>query len=464
MQRTSWSPEQRLLTVGLASMVTAVAFEGMAVPTVLPDTLADLGGLAWYGWAFSGFWLANLVGITLAGAESDHAGPIGPFILGTAGFALGLGVAALAPSMEVVVLGRIIQGLGAGAISAVIYVAVARGYDAAAQPRMIAVISSAWVVPGLVGPLIAGTIAEQSTWRWVFGGLAPLLPLAAVPVVVSLRGLPRPMAAGAGARLGAARDALLLALGSGLALSALSVGHPVLGLVLAVVGIIALHPPLRRLLPEGTLSARPGRGAAVAALALISIAFLGAEAFVPLAVSSVRNAGVVAGGLALTAAAVTWATGSWVQARLAGRGARRSLVAAAFSLVLVGIAVVTTVPLTSVPIWVASAAWAVAGLGMGLGYSTLTLMTIESASPGAEGAAAAAVQLGNTLGIAAGTGIAGGIVSLVARGPGLAPAIGLANLVMIVACGVGLVITRRLPVRGAVGALPSAVGEHGPAL
>jgi MFS family permease len=465
--RTAWGPGQRLLTAGLVFLVTATAFEGLAVPTVLPDTLEQLGGLDLYGWAFSGYWLANLVGITLAGIEADRRGPVRPFMVGAALAGLGLAVAALGDVMAWVVAGRVIQGLGAGAIGAIVYVAIARGYDGSARPRMIAVISSAWVIPGLVGPALAGLVAEQLGWRWVFGGLAPLIPAAAVAVAAPLGRLRATPAGSETTPPARASDAILLAAGSGLVLAAVSLRPVLLGLLAAVVGILGVRRALVRLLPAGTLRARPGRAAGIAALALVSIAFFGAEAFVPLAVASVRGAGTLAGGLALTTAAVTWAAGSWIQARLAVGGTRRTLVAAGFVLVLGGIALETSVPLTALaPIWVAPLAWAIAGLGMGLTYSTVTLVALETAPAGAEGATSAAVQLANTLGIAIGTGVAGAIVAYAAvSGPGLAPGIALANLLMLAVCLIGLFVVRRLPEPGrpthVSGPVPS---EHGPTL
>jgi MFS family permease len=443
----AWSPGQRLLTVGLASMVTAVAFEGLAVPTILPDTLGELRGIELYGWAFSGFWLSNLVGIALAGAEADRRGPMLPFIAGVVAFAGGLLVAGVAPAMEWVVAGRVVQGLGAGSIAAITYVAVARGYHPAAQPRMIAVISSAWVLPGLLGPAVAGWISQEIGWRWAFIGLAPLLPLASVAVALPLARLPAPRRAAAGtAGRGSVRDALQLALGAGALLAAATWGALLSGLVAAGVGLLLMAGPLRRLLPDGDLTARTPRGAAVATLALLSVAFFGVEAFIPLTVASIRGAGTIAGGLALTAAAVTWAAGAWLQARLAERRSRRGVTLAGLLAVGAGIALASSVAILAVPpVAVAASAWAVAGLGMGLAYSTTTLAVIESAEAGREGAASASVQLANTLGIALGTGLAGGVVAIAAQGPlGLAPGVVIANLLMLVALLVALVAARRM--------------------
>lgn len=447
--RGAWTPQQRLLTAGLVFMVTAVGFEGLAVPTVLPATLAQLGGLPLYGWAFSGFWLSSLVGITLSGVEADRHGPRAPMVAGALLFAGGLLIAGQASGMEWVVVGRVVQGIGAGAIASIVYVVIARGYDASAQPRMIAVISSAWVVPGLVGPAVAGYVAQESSWRWTFLALAPLLPLAAVALAGSLARLGPPVSVprDQARDLRPVRDAVVLAFAAALVLGALTQGQALLVLPTLLVGVLLAIRPLQHLLPDGTLGARPGRGAAVAVLGLISVAFFGVEAFVPLAVVSMRGASTVAGGLALTAAAVTWAAGSWLQARMTGRGSRRALIAAGILLIAVGIALEAAVPLTSLaPVWLAAAGWAISGLGMGIAYSTATLTIIESAPAGGEGAASAAVQLANTLGIGLGTGVAGAVVAFGAAGTlGEAPAIAIADVLMLVVCGVTLAIVGRMP-------------------
>jgi len=67
---------------------------------------------------------------------------------------------------------------------------------------------------------------------------------------------------------------------------------------------------------------------------------------------------------------------------------------------------------TTIPAGIAAIAWGVTGLGMGLAYSTATLVVLESAPAGEEGAASSATQLANVLGTAVGTGIGGAIVAL----------------------------------------------------
>jgi MFS family permease len=185
-----WSPRYRWLTLGLILLTLGPAFEGLAVATILPKVVANLGGLSLYGWAFSAYMLATLVGLILAGGEADRRGPALPFIGGVGLFVIGLTLAGTASSMIVFVLSRGVQGLGAGLLASVALVCVGRGYSETVKPRMLAVLSSAWVVPGLVGPALAGIIADFAGWRWVFLGLTPILPLATILVLPSLRQLP----------------------------------------------------------------------------------------------------------------------------------------------------------------------------------------------------------------------------------------------------------------------------------
>ena len=191
-----WSRERRTLTVGLVLTITLVAFESLAIATVMPVVSDDLGGLGLYGWVFSGFFLGNLLGIVLAGQDADRHGPARPFAVGLATFALGLLGGGLAPSMGVLVAARVLQGIGAGAIPAVAYVSVGRVYPPALRPRLFAIFSTAWVVPGLIGPAVAAVVAAAVGWRWVFLGLLPLVIAAGILVVLALRHVPPPASPG----------------------------------------------------------------------------------------------------------------------------------------------------------------------------------------------------------------------------------------------------------------------------
>jgi len=438
-----WDREHRALTIGLVMTVAFTAFEALAVATVLPVTVKDIGGLALYGWTFSGFMLANLVGIVAAGNASDVRGPAFPFTAGVTLFVVGLLVAGVAPTMPILVGGRIVQGLGAGGIAAVSYAAIASGYPDAAKPRMLALLSSAWVVPGLLGPALAGAIADHLGWRLVFLGLAPPTVVGAILAIPPLRRLPHERAGETGNRL---RLALLLAVGFACALLGLDRGVSWTAVGALVVGLGIALPAFRRLVPEGTLRAAPGQPAALAIMGLLGFAFFGAETFVPLALTDVRGHSATVAGLPLTLGTLSWTAGAWIQAREAPRRSRRSLIA--FGLALIGLGVGGTAGVLSdrVPLAAVTLAWGVAALGMGIAYSTTALAILEGAPAGREGESSAALQLTMTLGTALGTGIGGALLAALTSGGGsLHVGIGAAYAASLATLLLGLAATRRLP-------------------
>lgn len=446
-----WSAGRRGLTTGLVLTVSMAALESVSVATILPATTADIGGLELYGWAFSGFMLANLLGITAAGGQADRRGVATPFAAGVGLFVLGLLCAGAAVSMPMLVAGRVVQGFGAGAISAVSYVAVARGYAPAERPHMIALLSSAWVAPGLIGPALAGVVADHLSWRWVFLGLAPCTAAAAALAWPALRKLRGHEASDGSAGEAPAEEAhsmlaaLALTVGAAALLYGLGLGPSVPAVSLVVAGGTLGVPALRRLVPDGTLRARRGLPAAIAVMGLLSAAFFAAEAFLPLLLTAIRGRSSTVAGLALTAATVCWTAGAWIQARLAPTRSRRAMVAAGLLLIAAGIAGTGAVLSERVPVVVAALAWGVAGLGMGVAYSTTALVVLEMAPPGREGAASASMQLANVLGVALGTGFGGAIVALGTTAGHPSPlAIGIVDLVAIAMAAFALAAARGL--------------------
>lgn len=439
---TVWDRDHRALTIGLVLTVAFTAFEALAVATVLPVTVAEIGGLALYGWSFSGFMLANLIGIVAGGDASDARGPAAPFAIGVALFAAGLVIAGLAGTMPIVVAGRVVQGFGAGAVSAVSYATIASAYDDASRPRMIALLSSAWVVPGLLGPALAGAVADHVGWRAVFLGLVPPTLLAAalaIPPLRRLRGAGEP-------KPGRIADAVVLAVGTAAALSAFALDRVLFAAPLVVLGVAVGVPPLVRLMPPGTLRAAPGAPAAIAIMALLGVSFFGAEAFVPLALTDVRATSAAVSGLPLTFGTLTWTVGAWVAERPWAQRQRRRLIAAGVALIAAGVAGTASILAEVVPVGAAFAGWALAALGMGIAYSTTALTILEHAPSDRTGEWSASLQLAMTLGTALGTGLGGSMLAGVnAAGGTLTTGIATAWLACGAALGLGLAVTTRLP-------------------
>jgi MFS family permease len=440
------SPPRRGLTIGLVLTITLVAFEALAVITILPAIKDDLEGIRLYGWATSAFQLGVMVGIVVAGGQADRRGPVPPFLAGIALFAAGLVVGGLAPTMLVLVLGRALQGLGAGAVPAVAYAVIGRSYPEALRPRVFAVLSTAWVVPGLVGPAVSALVAERLGWRWVFLGLLPLVVASAALALPSLRriGPPARPVSPAG-RLG---RAVAVAAAAGLVLAGLSSRSPLAGAALVAAGLLLGVRPLRRLLPPGTLAARPGLPVTVLSRGLLTFAFFGADTYVPLALTSVRGRSTAVASVAVTAATLSWTAAAWVQERKAADWPGRRLIRAGFLIVAAGIACEVAALHPGVPVAVGVAGWAVGGFGIGLAYSPLSLIVLGEAPSGQEGVASASLQLADTLGVALGAGLGGVLVAVGAAGgraewAGIAGAYALTATVAVA----GAVLARRIPSR-----------------
>lgn len=415
-----FAPHRRQLVIGLVLTVTLVAFEAMAVAAIMPDVKDDLGGLSLYGWVFSGFFLASLLGIVVAGQLADSRGLVLPYAVGLGLFSAGLVVGGAAGSMPMLVVGRLLQGFGAGAIPAIAYASIGRGIPGPLRPKMFAVLSTAWVVPGLVGPSAALLVEHTLSWRWVFLILVPLVVVAGVMTVPALAAMGPPEGAELEDEAHAVRRAaqnlrvrqvLLLVVGVGAAFVAAS-GVPVpVAVVLLLAGVPLAINSLVHLLPDGTLRLERGIPATVAVRGLLTFGFFAADAYVPLAVVDGRGGSSWIAGAALTVSALTWSAASWIQANLIDRIGPRALDRIGFGALASGIAVMLGVAL-GLPVALAVVAWAIAGFGIGIAYAPQAVTVLASAKPGEEGSASAAIQLSDAVGIALGTGVAGGIISL----------------------------------------------------
>jgi MFS family permease len=318
-----------------------------------------------------------------------------------------------------------------------------------------AIFSTAWVIPGITGPTIAGEIERLASWHWVFLGLLPLVVIAAVIAIPALGRLTRDherdvAALGADERR-ADRTRLVrvaaLVLGVGLVLAGGTVGHPVATVVLIAAGLPLAVPAFIRLVPAGTVRLRAGLPAIIAVRGLLTCAFFGVDAYVTLAAAEGRGGSTRLGGIALSVTAVLWTVGAWAQERVVARLGPRTLDRAAFSL----LAVASTGMLVTalwLPAWVIIPAWGLAGIGMGIGYAPLSVSALGAAEDGKEGQATAALTLCDTLGVSLGTGAGGALIALgdgrgwdSSTGVALAFALGIA-----VAVG-GLVAAGRLPTR-----------------
>ncbi|GAA4229877.1 MFS transporter [Streptosporangium album] len=391
-----FAERHRALTVGMVALISLVAFEYLAVATAMPVVADELDGHALYGLAFSGAMAAGVIATVLGGRWSDARGPVGPLWAGVAAFAAGLVVAGTAPTMDLFVAGRFVQGFGGGLFQVSMYVVVSRVYPAEIHPRVFSIFATAWVVPSMIGPAITGLVVENAGWRWVFIGVTAFILPAALLLWRGLATAPMSDRPSPGARSSIVRRlgwAVLTAVGA--ALMQYGGAARGAGLILLLAGLAVLAASLPRLLPAGTLSAARGLPSVITLRGIAAGAAIGGEAFLPLMLNEERGLSLTMAGLTLTGGALSWSFGSWVVGR---RRFDRVLVLRAGSVLIAsGLALMGLTVFAVVPVATAFLGEIVLGLGMGIVYPTLSVLVLELSRPGEEGENSASLGVGESV-------------------------------------------------------------------
>ncbi len=389
------APQYRALTVGMVALITLVAFESLAVTTAMPTVAQALDGLSLYALAFGGPLASGVVAMVVSGTWSDLKGPTRPLWHGTGWFLAGLVIAGLAPTMEVLVVGRVIQGFGAGLLTVALYVVVGHLYPAELRPRIFAAFATGWVVPSLVGPAIAGLIVEHANWRIVF--LA--VPVLAVPAALIMRpGLFKGEHVARSGKLWSQQA--WYAVGAAIGVGLLHYGgqrHGALQLILLAVGLVAVVVFAPKLLPKGTFTIRAGLPSVIALRGLVAAAGFGAEVFLPLMLTRERGLSPAFAGLVLTVSALSWTAASWYRGRPNQPFEHHVFLQAGMVSLLLGIAIAAATLDDRVPVVVGILGWALAGLGMGTVFPTVSVLVLEYSTLEQQGANSSALQLSDSL-------------------------------------------------------------------
>lgn len=435
------SPRYRATTIGMVALVSLYGFEALAVAAAMPTVAHDLDGLRLYALAFGGTLATSVIGMTLAGRWSDRLGPARPLWLGLVCFIAGLLLAGFAHTMPQLVLGRLLQGLGAGAVSVSLYVMVGRTFPEAMRPRVFAAFSAGWVVPSLIGPGISGLIVQHLGWRWVF----LIVPLLAVPAALLLRpalrdvGAPPPSARSDDRvirwAIGAAAGALLLYIGGQ------QHGWTALALLAPALALLALCS--WKLLPTGTLRLRRGLPSVIALRGIAASAFFGCEAFLPLLLQRERGLSPLLAGVALSLGALGWFSGSWLQGHQQRGWTRPQLLVTGALLMCAGIVATSLAIQPATPLWFALAGWTLTGFGMGLIYPSLSVLTLSLSPPAQQGANTSALQLSEALGVATTLAISGSLFALFLQGNVMLGYL-LTYAIMLVLAVASVVVARRI--------------------
>lgn len=403
------APAYAATTIGLFSLIAFAAFEVMAVTTVMPTIARDLDGFDEYALAFAAPFASGVVGMVAAGMWTDRSGPLRPLVVSLVTFSLGMVVCGIAPTMEVLVVGRVLQGLGSGSMVVVAYVLVGMVYPARLQPAIFAAFAAAWVLPALFGPGLAALVADTVGWRWVFLGILALVALAAALVTPTARAQPAPSEPTATPRtrlvwavVAASAVLALELLGSGTGPTLVAAAG---AFVLVVVGV-------RPLLPPGVLVLRRGLPSVIATRGLLSASFFCAEAYIVYALQERWDLTPGQAGIALTCVGVVWAASSQVSSRLGGRVSHETALRFGTTVVLAGIAgIALLVWLRSdgggLPAAVTVAAYVLASVGMGFAYPRTSVAMLAATTDSDRGFNASALQVADSLGAALALSVSG---------------------------------------------------------
>ncbi|MBE0682111.1 MAG: MFS transporter [Anaerolineales bacterium] len=163
-------PQNRiiLVTIGVMLSLFLASMESTVVATAMPTIVGQLGGLEHYSWVFSAFMLTSTTFVPLYGKLSDIYGRRRIYVIAMALFLLGSVMCGLANSMTQLILGRALQGLGAGGIQPLAFILIGEMFNLRQRAKMQGLFSGVWGFSSIVGPLLGGYIVDKFTWHWIF--------------------------------------------------------------------------------------------------------------------------------------------------------------------------------------------------------------------------------------------------------------------------------------------------------
>jgi MFS family permease len=463
--RREWLPALAVLVGG----VLLHSMNVLIVATVLPSIVQEVGGATVMSWPTTAFLASSILAATCTGLLTVAIGARSAYCAGALIFGVGALLCAHAASMGHFIAGRFVQGFGGGLLAAVAYILVRSTFPQPIWPRVLALISGAWSVSILVGPLAGGVFARHGDWRSVFVGvtaLAVLLAAAAVWTLPRARERAAALPPVPGARV-ALICLAIVALSSAAVMDAPVAKGCLIALTLAALaGMLRLNRSASvRLLPSDAFSLRSVAGVGLWSALLLAIAYSPLQIFVPLFLQRLHGFEPLAAGYAVAASSLGWTAGALAVAGLSNAWSRRMLIIgpAVMAIGLLGVGVQGPAG----PI--AGLLWAIVLVGLGIGMCwAFVAQRVMGGAAREEGTIAASAmptvqQVGLALGGAAAglvanmTGVSSGDVAGIAQAAFWVPASFTCAAALAGVMGLRLaILTRRLPVNdsGAIAESP----------
>lgn len=177
----------KIVTIAIFLTTFMTAIEGTIVSTAMPTIVSDLNGLEIMNWVVSTFLLMTAVSTPIYGKLADSIGRKPVFLFGIAVFVVGSALCGIAQNMVELILFRVIQGLGSGAVQPVAVTIIADLYTLEKRAKMLGLNSGFWGVASVIAPLLGGFIVQHLSWHWIFYINVPLGIIAFLLVVFFLK-------------------------------------------------------------------------------------------------------------------------------------------------------------------------------------------------------------------------------------------------------------------------------------
>lgn len=387
--------EHRVVALSVLGLMTFIAFESFAVTTALPVVATDLRAEQWYPLAYAATLTTALVGMTIGGSWADRRGVSMPLAVGGSLFLAGLALCALAPTMQVFIAGRLLQGIGGGIDSVVIYVVIAQLLPEHLRTRMFGLLTAAWLLPGIAGPLITGLVVDLVGWRLVF----------IVVLVGACTSLAALLTAVRGAHPTGGTTAIIGKRGAWASVAALGVlvlhyagqQSPVLLTAGTGVAVIAIVAAASRLLPRGTLRLRAGVPRLTGLRGLLGATVAATDIYLPLYLQRQLEYTPTRAGSVVAIGALGWVLGAWVQSRSRAAVGDPRILFRATALVLLGPVTASLFVSGLITIHSAVAGCVLMGLGMGLAYPQITAAVLSHSKESEQGTHSSGLQLAESM-------------------------------------------------------------------
>ncbi|WP_425956710.1 MFS transporter [Xylanimonas sp. McL0601] len=405
-----------LLSLMLATAL--VALDATIIATASSTIARELGRFDQLPWLFSAYLLAQAVSTPVYGRLADIVGRKRLMLVGIGLFFVGSALAGAAPAMGVLIAGRAVQGLGAGAVMPVSMTITSDIYTLEERARTQGYLASVWGISSVVGPTLGGVFSQFVSWRWIFWVNLPLAVLAALMLQLRYhesRQISRrePIDYLGAALLASGSTLLLLGLLEGGTRwpwgSAATVGVLATAVVL-LAGFVVRARTIRYPILDLAVLRRRVVGASTGASLLVGVVVVGLSTYVPIYAQEVRGVGALIAGFALAALTIGWPISASQAGTVYLRIGFRLTAVIGSSLVVVGGLLMLLLGSGSSLVLVAVFCFVI-GAGMGLTAVPTLIAAQASAAPTERGSVTGTNMFARAIGSAVGVAVLGAVVN-----------------------------------------------------